>query len=317
MKRILSLMIVVLFATMQVMAQTSSATLTHDGKLSSFTGENALLEALNKAADGDLITLSAGTFKGCTISKAITLRGAGMEADELGRQTTISGNLAILIDGGKDKAFSIEGVFMPSSNITCGNLGSFYMNKCTVKQCFLPTTSSTSVVDKCVITHCKIEKLEYPRGAVNVYNSLVGDAEWASSYRFDNCVILFQRVASYYGEFNNSILLTPNGHLFHGTADHCAANFTIKADQGSNNYETSADKLFSNYDSSATWYTRDLTLTDEAKTKYLGSDGTEVGIYGGNMPFSPFLDQPFIKRLKVAPRSSRDGKLSVDIEVSE
>lgn len=316
MKRILSLMIVALFATMQVMAQTSSATLTHDGKLSSFTGENALSEALDKAADGDLITLSAGTFKGCTVSKAITLRGAGMEADELGRQTTISSDLAIQIDGGKDKSFSIEGVFMPSKQILFSNsLGSFYMNKCVVGKCARSHVNYSVI--KSVITHCKIGMLGTVVGAVNVYNSLVGDAEWASSYRFDNCVILFQRVASYYGEFNNSILLPPNGHLFSGTADHCAANFTIKADQGSNNYETSADKLFSNYDSNATWYTRDLTLKDEAKAKYLGSDGTEVGIYGGNMPFSPFLDQPFIKRLKVAPRSSRDGKLSVDIEVSE
>ena len=180
-----------------------------------------------------------------------------------------------------------------------------------------PFSTAVGVINQTVITNCKIGVIESTKGAVNVYNSLVGDAEWASSYRFDNCVILFQNVAHYYGEFNNSILLTPNGHLFDGTADHCAANFTIKADQGSNNYVTSADKLFSNYDSNATWYTRDLTLKDEAKAKYLGSDGTEVGIYGGNMPFSPFLDQPFIKRLKVAPRSSRDGKLSVDIEVSE
>lgn len=316
MKRILSSMIVALFATMQVMAQTSSATLTHDGKLSSFTGENALSEALKEAADGDLITLSAGTFKGCTISKAITLRGAGMEADELGRQTTISSDLAIEIDGGKDKSFSIEGVFMPSKQILFSNsLGSFYMNKCVVGGCARSHVNYSVI--KSVITHCKIGTLGAVGGAVNVYNSLVGDAEWASSYRFDNCVILFQRAVTYYGEFNNSILLTPNGHLFYGTADHCAANFTIKADRGSNNYETSADKLFSNYDSNATWYTRDLTLKDEAKAKYLGSDGTEVGIYGGNMPFSPFLDQPFIKRLKVAPRSSRDGKLSVDIEVSE
>lgn len=316
MKRILSSMIVALFATMQVMAQTSSATLTHDGKLSSFTGENALSEALKEAADGDLITLSAGTFKGCTIRKAITLRGAGMEADELGRQTTISSDLDIEIDGGKDKSFSIEGVFMPSKQIIfSNNLSSFYMNKCVVGGCARSHVNYSVI--KSVITHCKIGTLGTVAGAVNVYNSLVVDAAWASSYRFDNCVILFQRVANYYGEFNNSILLTPNGHLFSGTADHCAASFTIKADLGSNNYETSADKLFSNYDSNATWYTRDLTLKDEAKAKYLGSDGTEVGIYGGNMPFSPFLDQPFIKRLKVAPRSSRDGKLSVDIEVSE
>ena len=224
--------------------------------------------------------------------------------------------------GGSTKSFSIEGVFMPSSKITCGDLGSFYMNKCTIMRYTgkNPFSTAVGVINQTVITNCKIGVIESTKGAVNVYNSLVGDAEWASSYRFDNCVVLFQRPVNYYGEFNNSILLTLDGsyaNYFYGTADHCAANFTIKADQGSNNYVTSADKLFSNYDSNATWYTRDLTLKDEAKAKYLGSDGTEVGIYGGNMPFSPFLDQPFIKRLKVAPRSSRDGKLSVDIEVSE
>lgn len=310
-------MIVALFATIQVMAQTSSATLVHDGTLSSFTGENALSEAAAAAADGDIITLSAGTFKGCTINKAIILRGAGMEADELGRQTTISSDLTIQIEGGNDKSFSIEGVFMPSHIIFSSNLGSFYMNKCVVTKCYSSHVNFSVI--KSVFTHCKIWSLGSLRGkAVNVYNSLVGDADWASSYRFDNCVVLFQRVANYYGEFNNSILLTTYGHLFSGTADHCAAKFSINADHGSNNYVVSGEnELFSNYDGNATWYTRDLTLKDEAKAKYLGSDGTEVGIYGGTLPFSPFLDQPFIKRLKVAPRSSRDGKLSVDIEVSE
>ena len=56
-------------------------------------------------------------------------------------------------------------------------------------------------------------------------------------------------------------------------------------------------------------------LIDEAKTKYLGNDGTEVGIYGGNLPFDPTPSNPQITKCNVASKSTADGKLSVDIEV--
>jgi len=102
------------------------------------------------------------------------------------------------------------------------------------------------------------------------------------------------------------------------TTDHCVIPVALEGGRHTNNYVVEdVTTLFNNYDAEATWYTRDLTLTDEAKATYLGSDGTEVGIYGGSLPFSPWLDRPVIKRLTVAPKSSKNGKLSVDIEVSE
>ena len=57
-------------------------------------------------------------------------------------------------------------------------------------------------------------------------------------------------------------------------------------------------------------------LTDAAKTQYLGSDRTEVGIYGGSLPFDPTPTNPQITKCNVASKSTADGKLSVDIEVS-
>ena len=60
---------------------------------------------------------------------------------------------------------------------------------------------------------------------------------------------------------------------------------------------------------------QNFELTDEAKTKYLGDDGTEVGIHGGNLPFSPNPTNPRITKFNVASKSTADGKLSVDIEV--
>lgn len=58
-----------------------------------------------------------------------------------------------------------------------------------------------------------------------------------------------------------------------------------------------------------------LELTDEAKTTYLGMDGKEVGLYGGNLPYDENPSNPQITKCNVAAKSTADGKLSVDIEV--
>lgn len=57
------------------------------------------------------------------------------------------------------------------------------------------------------------------------------------------------------------------------------------------------------------------TLTNEAKTKYLGNDGKEVGIHGGSFPYTTVITNPHIAKCNVAPYSTNDGKLSIEIEV--
>ena len=56
-------------------------------------------------------------------------------------------------------------------------------------------------------------------------------------------------------------------------------------------------------------------LTDEAKSEYVGIDGMEIGIYGGNIPYDTRILSPQITKCKVAAKTTADGKLSVDIEV--
>lgn len=57
-------------------------------------------------------------------------------------------------------------------------------------------------------------------------------------------------------------------------------------------------------------------LTENAKTNFKGIDGTEIGIYGGNMPYSTTPTNPQITKCNVAAKSTADGKLSVDITVN-
>ena len=57
-------------------------------------------------------------------------------------------------------------------------------------------------------------------------------------------------------------------------------------------------------------------LTDEAKATYKGNDDTEVGLYGGVMPYSMSIQTPQITKLNVAQKTTTDGKLNVSIEVT-
>ena len=56
-------------------------------------------------------------------------------------------------------------------------------------------------------------------------------------------------------------------------------------------------------------------LKNEIATGFLGSDGTQVGIHGGFMPYSNRPSYMVLKRCNVANKSTIDGKLSVEIEV--
>lgn len=73
--------------------------------------------------------------------------------------------------------------------------------------------------------------------------------------------------------------------------------------------------VFKTYNGSDNFSFNELyELTDEAKTTYIGSDGTQIGIHGG-IGFDLVPSTLQITKCEVAPRSTTDGKLSVSIEV--
>ena len=56
--------------------------------------------------------------------------------------------------------------------------------------------------------------------------------------------------------------------------------------------------------------------TDEAASTYLGTDGTQVGIYGGDLPFDPTPSNPQITQFDVE-KNAANGKLTVKINVEQ
>jgi hypothetical protein len=65
-----------------------------------------------------------------------------------------------------------------------------------------------------------------------------------------------------------------------------------------------------NYDDLETY-----ELTPEAAATFLGTGGTQVGIYGGETPFTSVPSNPQITSKSIATKSTPEGKLNVSITV--
>lgn len=114
MKKIL-LSIIALCCTMAVSAQGTdeiSAVLQHGEEVSVYKGSTGLQQAYAAASDGDVITLSKGTFYAVNIEKSLTIYGAGFEANEETKTdiTTINATLNVGKADDVIEGFHIEGV---------------------------------------------------------------------------------------------------------------------------------------------------------------------------------------------------------------
>lgn len=338
MKKIFSL--VVLFACAMIANAQSSmlATLNHEGTISTFYGATALREAHAAAAHGDVITLSSGSFTSVDITKAITLRGAGMEIDTVAKidPTVISGDFSIQIADSVSQRLTIEGVYNNHAIKYKGTLKNVMFLKSRFKDFVGDNNASmkNASLIHCKIANCIDLNANSSASCINcaIEDPLSKDGTTAN-FEFQNCVIKFENAwvgTVYSSTLKNCIIYNAYGDYSHGNFDtSCMVFNSLGFSKG---YGSS---MFANMPNSTNTYIDDIKtvfktytgqsfqkldsenfeLTDEAKSKYLGTDGTQVGIYGGSLPFTSTPSNPQITKCNVAAKSTADGKLSVDIEV--
>lgn len=320
-------------ATVSFAQSSMLATLNHQGSISTYYGATALGEAYKAAAHGDVITLSSGTFVATNISKAITVRGAGMGIDttQVVEPTVISGDFTIDIADSVSNKLTLEGIYS-NHTITYKNLRNASFLKSRLKK-ITDYSSTTSILKDANIIHCRIAdelRLANNSSALCI-NSVIEDPHSYSSttanFEFVNCVI----VVDYYNlcdvkssSFKNCLLKT---RLANGFVDGSCTAYNCVGVNSSSIFKyitNSTNRCVSSYADVFKTYagsTLDkldnerFELTDVAKTTYLGMDGTQVGIYGGNLPFDATPSNPQITKCNVAAKSTADGKLSVDIQV--
>ena len=347
MKKLFLSMVALVMATMSYAQSKLVATLTHGEEITMYTGASAFESAYNAAKSGDVITLSGGSFYGVTISKAVTIRGAGIDATV---PTQIS-SLEINIPESDTCRFSIEGVSITNACYFYGSCSEPYFIKCQFFgvnfydrdswEDFWDGYYLSSSIKDATFVNCWIEKnlsiggtttAKFSHCFVYNYDNL---PQYSSKAQFMNCVLRGTPLSWFKrSTFINSILegrydnVTENNRLPTETiAMNCVAytrfeqygkieyynegNFFPYLDMQGSQIDctvSTTEELFKN--------TVTYDLNDEAKAKFLGTDGTEIGLYGGKYPYNSTPAYPRITKLNVAKQSTADDKLSVDIEVS-
>lgn len=307
--------------SLRVSAQSSLlATLNHEGTITTFYGSNALQQAHAAAMHGDVITLSSGTFMAVDITKAVTIRGAGMQVDTISHTepTIIANGFTINVADTLSGKLTMEGLYN-NQEIRISCLKNAMFLKCRFKS--LQYTSTSSIMKDLTFIHCIIANSFYltrNNGSASFINSIIifSGGYSSTTFSFTNCYVTNANNAN--SEYKNCIIVDNNGGsstLTYFNNLHISNNGTLTTSNNTN-IKISPDDERVKYLCVAYNDDNDYKLTEELKNLIKGTDGTEIGIYGGNLPFDPTTTNPQITKFNVAAKSTADGKLSVDIEVN-
>lgn len=336
MKRLISLFAVLACMAVGYAQSSLVATLNHGEDVSVYYGYGALAEAYEAATHGDLITLSSGMFKSVDIAKNITVRGAGAGATD--DCTRLDGQFYIYgVPDSVSGHLTLEGLYN-DDYVYCGNysdatdIKNAHFIKCRF-YCFQSNYAAKML--NAMFVQCKISGqilLNLAGDKVNFFNcylkGLELSADNSSYYTFNNCLLDGQGYLWPNSLFTNCIMWnrsTTSRIPSSSQAKYClgmssSPNYDMfEKLYPYNQYEMvdmdDANTIFKTFTGTYS-DTETFELTDEAKAKYVGTDGREVGIYGGNFPFTFKSDLPKITKFNVASQSTEDGKLKVEIEVS-
>lgn len=324
MKRLLLAVVSIMFAATSFAQNELVASLSQGETIKYFYGVNALQQAVEAAASGDIINLSGGTFNATNISKAITMRGAGIDSNS---PTYIAGNFNIDIASDDANRFFMEGIRCVNNVKFTGTFSNPYFIKCQFYS--LRNNSSFDAISNIMVVNCKITNDFGVGGTCSAYliNSFIKqpDTTESSSITAQNCLITKYPVRGiinskwtnciFYGCTYTDAL--PNSN----TATNC---INVK-----NSYDVYKD-LSEHTNCPSTIYEyadvfkdfngeysdqQTFELTDAFKEAFSGSDGREVGLYGGLQPYNSTPSYPLITKMEVGEKTNEAGQLSVEIEV--
>lgn len=302
------------------------ATLNHEGTISTFYGTVALRQAHAAAVSGDVITLSSGTFLSTDISKAVTIRGAGMDVtkvnDIVNEPTILSGNFYIKIPVEDTGRLTLEGIYH-NNNIYF--YGGQVKNALFLKSRFMYIGySNNPKVQDLTVLNCRIsDNIDLGGGnSAQFLNSVVKDFD--SGYMsFSHCVILDTSNLDKSGnEYKSCIICKGDRSDYPVSSSSSAYNNLFVADNASilQNVPNNTNLRVPTNDERFAYLrgyndSKDYKLTDQNRDVLKATDGGEIGIYGGSLPYSAVPTNPQITKFNVASKTTADGKLSVDIEV--
>lgn len=324
MKKLFSLIIAVLI-TVVTFAQSQIATLSHAGEITTFYGADAFKSAYDKSENGDVITLSSGSFNAVAdIAKLITIKGAGMGVKVDNESiyldpTVLIGNFTITADGNSDNHLTLDGI-CNENRVTLRGINLSQFVKCRFYD--VDFSANHGALTNGTFIHCYISNSfdALYNTSVSMVASCIKGASFygqGSLFTLTNCIIETSNPNSdlQYTSLKNCIIVNV-GSDNNAYTDNTSIYNSVWVGSCRENPFGNTEHYNSVFPQNNQIFVEDTfyKLTEEGK-KYLGSDNTEVGIYGGNLPFDPTPSGPQITKFNVASKTTADGKLSVDVEV--
>lgn len=346
---IITLLTISTIAFSQQLHITQFATLTHNDTVTGvWYGSNALNSAYNSAVAEDVITLSPGDFNAVTrLNKAITIRGAGMQYDSVAQTgpTYINNRFSIEVNSG---VLKMEGLYCTADWVVYRTAYSPQFSKCRFvslrRTCYNYYGLTNPIFTNCIIGTWDGSNMAVNAMFVNsvILNSMAGSGSaiyddysnvnsWGgcgSSTSFGvsadvyyNCIIGISPTLTNNKRnivscitFSSDTTQGSAANVYNTVGINDSSNFyTITSDHGNTNM-SSLEAIFKTFRGT---YTAGETfeLTDEAAATYLGSDGTQVGIYGGSAVFNPKATDMRIRKYSVGFYSDENGQLKITTEL--
>lgn len=309
--------------------------LEHNGTTTIFVGNGALVSAYNASVNGDVIYLAGGTFDVPSFNKSISIYGAGAfpAATLTTGKTYLNGTLSI---GEEADNFYLEGV-----EITGGvNFGyNQSVNNVTIKRCVINSdvnvtganwnATNFALLESVVLGTLNFSNLQTGLVANNILQAFVRDS---NGNMFTNNIFL-HNYCGYYGDyflisnsnntFQNNIFLRKCDNFVSGTGNKFQKNVFVINPTAFGTTPTLLDNymnvddttLFVNQTGNTASFDHDYHLVNPAS--YVGTDGTQVGIYGSTSPFKEQMipENPHISVKNIGTSTNTSGELQIELKV--
>lgn len=331
----------------QVQSDIQSATLIHGDQTRVFYGMNAFSSACSAAADeGDIIVLSAGSFNsGSDITKSLTIYGRGYTTDtESGLEPTILSNgLKIVAKESQDEQgnqvyvypeVTLEGLYFPNYDLKIdGDTHGATLKNLKIRKCKGNFESYTDS-ENCLVTQSVFSTFNFAYTGCtakqfNIENSWIGlikgNKDVTNNVNFDHCIIQNSAGGPYTNMYyyNSGIAHYTNSIIYSSLPTYSTSSNNIFVSSSGSTETVDANGNWLGVSNALVWeegnedgsYDDTKTYAIKFPTKYVGTDGTQVGINGGHAPFDRISPIPRILAAEVDLRTAEDGKLNVSFKV--
>ena len=307
-----------------------TATLQHGDNVTVFTTQTAFANAYDAAVNGDVITLSPGTFNATNLTKSVNIYGSGFEENETDGTsiTQINGDLSIGVTDGTLSNVHIEGVYFYDY---VRNNASSPLTNVTIKKCsFRRELSICSEITNVTFCNCVMGNITgvYNIMATNLlitncYFGMITTFQPGSTVLINHCIVT--GCTSHYQGGNISETHPLNVSQFTWknscfTSQNMDYPYWQRVGRGSLVYNCLYYKYLAGYlgnnesnihnctlvsdnamfsDANNANYSAERTFTLQHPNEWIGDDDTEIGIRGGLYPWSRVPATPVVKSLQL------------------